>query len=149
MHAFPVIECDIGCAVFEFYRAVERAGRQAVVPIRLVERPMSEAFPYFTFVAWVDIQGIAVIAADRHAAVGDRPEHPALAVSEPGPAGTVDAGKLHIIKRQFFRPVLPPVFCQKMKQPLMCFHIVSIRFSLIPDDTPYRELFERPDTRLV
>ena len=57
VHAFPVIECDIGSAVFEFYRAVERAGRQAVMPIRLVERPMSEAFPYFTFVARVDIQG--------------------------------------------------------------------------------------------
>lgn len=31
----------------------------------------------------------------------------------------------------------------------MCFHIVSVRFSLIPDDTPYRELFERLDTGFV
>ena len=53
---------------------------------------MGEAFPYLPFVARVDIQGVAMVAADRHAAVGDRLEHPALAVPEPRPAGTVDAG---------------------------------------------------------
>ena len=92
VHAFPVIECDIGCVVFERHRAVERTGRKDFVSVRLVERPVSEAFPYLPFVAWVDIQRVAVIAADCHAAVGDRLEHPALAVPEPRPAGTVDAG---------------------------------------------------------
>ena len=36
-----------------------------------------------------------------------------------------------------------------MEQFLVRFHIVGIRFSLIPDDTPYRELFERLDTGFV
>ena len=74
VHAFSVIECDIGGAVLECHRAVERAGRKDLVPVCLVERPASEAFSYLPFVARVDIQGVAVVAADRHAAVGDRLE---------------------------------------------------------------------------
>ena len=92
VHAFSVIECDIGSAVLEYHRSVEWTGRKDLVPVCLVECPVSEAFPYLPFVARVDIQGVAMVAADRHAAVGDRLEHPALAVPEPRPAGTIDAG---------------------------------------------------------
>ena len=60
VHAFSVIECDIGSAVLEYHRSVEWTGRKDLVPVCLVECPVSEAFPYLPFVARVDIQGVAM-----------------------------------------------------------------------------------------
>lgn len=77
--------------------------------IVVVEGETGETLSDFSFVAGMDIEGVAEIAGDGHINVGECFGNATLTVTEPRPAGTVDAGELDEVEgKGGVLPVLAP-----------------------------------------
>ena len=146
---FRIVERHVCRSPFGLKGLEQRSGRHAGTAISTVQRPTGQPLAHFLFPSGMDIKRIPPVCADRHAGVRHRRHQPALAVAEPRPAGTVQAGKLHVIKRQLLLPVLPPAVCQQAEQPFVSFQVVGIRLPLVPDTSPQRKLPERSNACLV
>ena len=118
--------------------------------IRLVQCPACQAFAHFLLAGRMHIERVASVGTYGHAGVRYLIHQAALAIAEPWPRRTIQAGELHVIERQLLVvPILAPTLHQELEELFVRILVVGIRFALIPDGTLDRILLQRKDARLI
>ena len=147
VEAFGIVERYVGRPVTNFHRLEKWPGRHTGMSIGAIQRPSGQSLSHLLLVPRMHVERVSPIRADRHTAVCHLTHQAPLAVSEPGPAGTVQAGELHIVEGKLLLPLRAPTFGQQFEQLFVCLDVVGVRFALIPEEACDREALQRSDAR--